>query len=72
MDHFKAMYLKETKGPLEFAAKMISLADLRKGDVVIKVASPSLTYKAMLSVHPKPGVILPSPLASPFPPRRLP
>ena len=57
MDHFKAMYLEETKGQLEFAAKMISLADLSKGDVVIKVAYTSLNYKDMLAVQPKGGVI---------------
>ncbi|WP_438468191.1 YhdH/YhfP family quinone oxidoreductase [Streptococcus pluranimalium] len=57
MDHFKAMYLEETKGKLEFAAKMISLADLSKGDVVIKVAYTSLNYKDMLAVQPKGGVI---------------
>lgn len=57
MDHFKAMYLEETKGQLEFATKMISLADLSKGDVVIKVAYTSLNYKDMLAVQPKGGVI---------------
>ncbi|AUW95827.1 YhdH/YhfP family quinone oxidoreductase [Streptococcus pluranimalium] len=57
MDHFKAMYLEETKGQLEFAAKMITLADLSKGDVVIKVAYTSLNYKDMLAVQPKGGVI---------------
>lgn len=57
MDHFKVMYLEETKGQLEFAAKMISLADLSKGDVVIKVAYTSLNYKDMLAVQPKGGVI---------------
>lgn len=57
MDHFKAMYLEETKGQLAFAAKMISLADLSKGDVVIKVAYTSLNYKDMLAVQPKGGVI---------------
>lgn len=57
MDHFKAMYLEETNGQLEFAAKMISLADLSKGDVVIKVAYTSLNYKDMLAVQPKGGVI---------------
>ncbi|MGX7776108.1 YhdH/YhfP family quinone oxidoreductase [Streptococcus pluranimalium] len=57
MDHFKAMYLEETKGQLEVAAKMISLADLSKGDVVIKVAYTSLNYKDMLAVQPKGGVI---------------
>lgn len=57
MDHFKAMYLEETKGQLEFAAKMISLADLSKGEVVIKVAYTSLNYKDMLAVQPKGGVI---------------
>ncbi|MFU2205608.1 acryloyl-CoA reductase [Streptococcus pluranimalium] len=57
MDHFKAMYLEETNGQLEFAAQMITLADLGQGDVVIKVAYTSLNYKDMLAVQPKGGVI---------------
>ena len=36
---------------------MITLADLSKGDVVIKVAYTSLNYKDMLAVQPKGGVI---------------
>ncbi len=57
MKSFKAMYLDEKNGQLNFGLKTINLDDLSQGDILIKVAYSSLNYKDMLAVQPKGGVI---------------
>lgn len=57
MKSFKAMYLDEKNGQLNFGLKTINLDDLSQGDILIKVAYSSLNYKDMLAVQSKGGVI---------------
>lgn len=57
MDLFKAVVVKEVQGEVKYGVEHISISELSKGEILIKVAYSSINYKDSLAVQSSGGVI---------------